>query len=226
MQRMQQRPYLLYVMKPYFDFIVSVLTFLTLASGLYFGIRRFGLKRERFCFLNLTVDTKVIKNIGKVKLSSIVVTLENKGETRIDTRRRRRDDGFLYNDDWDQCMHAGTLKIRPIAAQEEPLLLDWYSLKPMTAKVSRVVAEGVCAVEESLDQINYLSEFQDPATNYNEVDFWLEPKESYKFEVPIWLPPGLYWAKAYFLGRREKHREDEYWSHATIFEVRDDSTND
>ena len=88
------------------------------------------------------------------------------------------------------------------------------------------MAEGVCAVEESLDQINYLSEFQDPATNYNEVDFWLEPKESYKFEVPIWLPPGLYWAKAYFLGRREKHREDEYWSHATIFEVRDDSTND
>jgi hypothetical protein len=206
-------------MKPYLDLILSVLTFLTLALGLYFAIRRFGLKRERFSFLNLTIDTKTIQDVGEVKLVSIVVTLENKGETRVNARRERGTDGFLYNDGWDQCMHAGTLKIRPIPVEKEPLLFDWYSLEPMRARISQVKEERGCIAQENLEQINYLGDFQDPQYNYEEVDFWLEPKESYAICVPVWLRSGIYCVKAFFLGPRKKYQDDEYWSHIMIFRV-------
>jgi len=196
------------------------MTFLTLATGLYYAIRRFGLKRERFSFLNLTLDAKVMHDLGEVKLVSIVISLENKGETRINARRKRGTKEFLYDDDFDQCMHAGTLKIRPIPIEQEPLIFDWYSLKPMNAKISRGDIEGVNTTEESLEQINYLNEFEDPKDNYREVDFWLEPKESYIVGVPIWLRPGMYCAKAIFLGPRKKYQDDEYWSHTTIFHVK------
>jgi len=206
-------------MKAYLELIVSLMTFLTLATGLYYAIRRFGLKRERFSFLNLTVDAKVMHDLGEVKLVSIVISLENKGETRINARRKRGSKEFLYDDGWDRCMHAGTLKIRPIPVEKEPFLFDWYSLKPMNAKVSQEEIEGVTITEDNLEQINYLSEFQDPEDNYREVDFWLEPKESYIVEVPIWLRPGIYCAKAFFLGPRRKYQEEEYWSHSMIFHV-------
>jgi hypothetical protein len=206
-------------MKAYLDLIVSLLTFLTLATGLYYAIRRFGLKRERFSFLNLTVDAKVLNDLDEVKLVSIVISLENKGETRINTRRKKGSNEFLYDDGWDRCMHAGTLKIRRIPVEKEPLLFDWYSLKPMNARVSQGEIEGVTIAEEKLEQINYLSEFQDIKSKFTEVDFWLEPKETYIVELPIWLRPGIYCAKAFFLGPRKRYKEDEYWSRTMIFHV-------
>jgi len=103
------------VMKPYVDVIVSILTLLTLAWGLYFAIRRFGLKRERFSFLRLTVDAKALKDAGDLVLVVITVVPANK----------------------------------------------------------------VMEADSDLEQINYLDEFQDPDTDFRNVDFWLEPRESY-----------------------------------------------
>src|SRR6266852_3840711 len=73
--------------------------------------------------------------------------------------------------------------------------------------------------DADLEQINYLGEFQDPETHFRDVDFWLEPRESYDQPVFLWLRPGIYAAKAYFLGPRRKHQEDEYWSCQTLFNV-------
>lgn len=208
-------------MKAYFDIIISLLTLLTLGCGLYFVIRRFGLKRERFASLKIAIDTRVIHVSGEAQLVSVIIRLENKRETRISARRRGRADGFLYNErgGWDQCVHAGTLKIRAVPIEKEPLLFDWYSLKPMSARILHASGEGTKATEEDLEQINYLAEFQDPVENYKEVDFWLEPKESYDLLVPIWLRPGIYAAKALFLGPMTKHQEADYWSHTMLFQV-------
>ena len=206
----------------YLDPILRIGTFLILAMGLFYAILRFGLKRERFSFLNITIDAKVMHDVGQVKLVSILVSVENRGDTRIKARRPRKRGAkkFLYEDDWDQCMHAGTLQIRPIPIEKEPLFFEWYSLKPMKAKISRGDTGRNNTTEENLEQINYLYEFEDPKVAYREVDFWLEPKESYIAAVPIWLRPGMYCTKAFFLGPRKKYRNDEYWSHTMIFQVK------
>jgi hypothetical protein len=206
-------------MKGYIDLAVSILTLITLASGLYFAILRFGLRRERFTFLSIAVSAKPVCARGSLVLVSLCVHLENKGDRRINTRRKRLRDSNLYNDGFDVCAHAGTLKVRPIPVACEPLLFDWYSLTPMRASLSLVPEEILISEVDDLEQINYLSEFQDPKTAYKEVDCWLEPHESYDPTVPIWLSPGTYAAKAFFLGPETKCGEEEYWSSLTIFSV-------
>jgi len=167
------------VMKPYVDVIVSILTLLTLAWGLYFAIRRFGLKRERFSFLRLTVDAKALKDAGNLVLVVITVHIENKGDARISVPRGWNEDSYLYNIEPDVCRHAGTLKIRRVLGESEPLLFDWYSLPRLRAKTRLVPANKVMEADSDLEQINYLDEFQDPDTDFRNVDFWLEPRESY-----------------------------------------------
>jgi len=203
-------------MKDILDLIISLLTALTLLSGLIFAIYRFGLKRERFSFLKMDVDTNIITAPGEVQLVSIIIKLENKGATRIDARRQQRTDGYLYNDGRDQCAHAGTLKIRPVPVVTTPLYFDWYSLKPMSSLIQRV---GMMPSEGDLEQINYLDEYEDPEGSFKEVDFCLDPKESCELNVSIWLRPGIYAAKAVFLGPRVKHTEEEYWSRTILFQV-------
>jgi len=210
-------------MKDYIDLIVSILTLLTLASGLYFAIRRFGLKRERFTFLRLAVTASTIYQTTRVALVTITVQLDNKGDTRINARRAHGEDGYLYNDGPDICLHAGTLKIRAIPDETNPLLFDWYTLSPLRLSTRLTPVEDIVISDINLEQINYLDEYQDPTVEYNEVDFWIEPHESYTLTVPIWLTAGVYAAKAFFLGSERKHGEEEYWSGLTIFKVEEEN---
>jgi hypothetical protein len=207
-------------MKAYLDLIIGFLTLLTLVSGLYFAIRRFGLKRERYSFLKMDVEAKVIEDSGDMVLVSIVIHLENKGETRINARRERRPDGYLYNDGWDQCLHAGTLKIRAVPSEHRPLLFDWYSLKPLSATISWASSGRIAVTEGDLEQINYLAEYGDPEAQYKEVDFWIEPREVYDLQVAMWLPPGIYRIKALFIGNINKYQEEEYWSCTNMFRLK------
>ncbi len=206
-------------MKSYIDLGLSILMFATFAWGLYYGIASFGLKRERSTFLGLTLAAKPICILRDLVLVSITVHVENKGNGRIDARRSSTSDGYLYNDGLDICRHAGTLKLRSVSAQKKPVLFDWYSLPPIQV-TTRVVPHDKLVISESdLEQVNYLDEFQDPEVNYDEVDFWLEPHESYEQAVFVWLRPGIYAAKAFFLGKLIKHREEEYWSSQILFSV-------
>ncbi|MGD0309876.1 MAG: hypothetical protein ABSC02_11365, partial [Acidobacteriota bacterium] len=137
----------------------------------------------------------------------------------VNARHEREEGGYLYKEGLDACLHAGTLKIRAVPQEKKPLLFDWYSL-PALRVITRLVPEDHLVVSEAdLEQINYLDEFQDPETNYREVDFWLEPHESYDLVIPVWLRPGIYAAKAFFLGPVTKHGEEEYWSCQTLFKV-------
>jgi hypothetical protein len=206
-------------MKIYLDLTISILTLLTLASGLFFAIYRFGLTRERFTLLRLTVDAKSVYDAGDLVLVAITIHLENKGDTRIDARRERGADGYLYNRGPDTLEHAGTLKIRAVPEEKNPLLFDWYSLPPLQVTTRLVPKDQIVVSTGDLEQINYLDEFQDPEVDYEEVDFWIEPHESYDLTVSAWLRPGIYAAKAYFLGPITRHQEEEYWSCHTLFAV-------
>jgi hypothetical protein len=205
---------------------VAILTLLTLASGLYFAFVRFGLKRERATFLRISIDTMIVSNAKPAALVQLSVHLENKGDTRINARRLEDLDApakFLYDDTWDQCEHAGTLKVRAIPPRGSAWILDWYGLSAMPVTNQRCTAADkpnhVGPRAGDLEQINYLSEYLDPTVNYRDADFWLEPHETYDQTVPLWLPPGEYAAKAYFLGRQTKHGEEEYWTNMLIFHV-------
>jgi hypothetical protein len=199
--------------------IVQFLTFLTLLGGLFVAIRKFGLSREYRAFVHMSVTSRTIRSDDRNALVAITVRIENKGDGRLNARRTRRADGYLYNDGDDQCVHAGTLKVRAVPQEQRPLLFDWYSLLPLRMTTRLTPADKPIEAENDLEQINYLDEFQDPTTDYRESDFWLEPREAYDFAVPVWLPPGIYAAKAFFLGSLSKQREDEYWSCQAYFSV-------
>jgi len=190
------------------DLIVKILTLLTLLSALIFGILRFGLKRERYTFLQIKVEAKPVKTLRNSSLVMKTVHLENVGDRRIDSKRDRLGDGCIYNDSFDVCRHAGTLKIRPIPESSKPTFVDWYSLSPYQS------TDGL-----DYEQINYLDEYQDPRTDYKDVDFWLEPHVSEEFSVFLRLKPGVYAIKAYFFGPVTKAREEEYWSCQTLLNL-------
>ena len=205
----------------YIDIITSILPLVTTVVALAWAIYRFGLARERWTFVRMSMEVRPVQESAGLVLVAVTVHLENKGNTRVDARQKRSEGGYLYNAGPDTCLHAGTLKIRAVPLEKEPLLFDWYSLQPLRLTTRLVPKEKVIVCEADLEQINYLDEFQDPDTDYREVDFWLEPHESYDLTVPVWLRPGTYAAKAFFLGPVTKHHEEEYWSCQTVFTTKE-----
>lgn len=207
--------------KDLLEIIISVLTVITLAWGLFYAVRSFGLKREKFSFLTMNLDANVLKQVGDLLLVSIIVQLENKGQTRISARRYqdtiKKEGDLLYSEKGEECKYAGTLKIRSVSDEDKTARFDWYSLQPITS-VS-VIKDGKEHAGD-LEQINYLNEYEDPETRYKDVDFWLEPNETYNCQVMAWLQPGTYAMKAYFFGELAKYREDEYWSTTRLFDLR------
>ena len=153
---------------------------------------------------------------------SVIVHLENKGQTRISARRyqdiKSGKSDFLYYDELDQCKHAGTLKIRRVPEKHKSELFDWYSLQPIT-KVN-LLEYGRESREGDLEQINYLNEYQDPEMDFKDVDFWMEPNEKYDLQIMISLQPATYVMKAYFLGDLTKYQDEEYWSYTRLFDLK------
>jgi len=190
-----------------FQVISSVLAALFIGAGIILAFYRFVLRRERFTILTLNIEAKVIKQVENLLLVSITVRLKNKGRNRISARRydalKDKSKENLYEDDVDVCMHAGTLKIRSVPNEKSEREIDWYSLKPSI-----------------FENINYLAEYQDPETSFNDVDFWLEPYDRYNQQIMIWLNPGTYVIKAYFLGKMIDYQEEEYWSCSKLFELK------
>jgi hypothetical protein len=197
-------------MKEYLQATVAIIIAI---STIYFIC---WVRREKFTFLNLSLNAKIINQIGDLLLVSIVVLLKNMGKTRISARTRKdiidKHSGFLYGkyDEWDKCKHAGTLKIRKVPDSLNVDLFDWYSLPAITNIQS--LKDGN-QYESDFEQINYLEEYEDHITQYQDVYFWIEPKEAYHQEIMVYLKPGIYVLKAVFLVKEtEPPNEEEYWS--------------
>jgi hypothetical protein len=200
------------------NIIVSILTLLFLAAGFFFALYRFGIKREKYCFLNITIDKQVICKKNNLLLVSIKIGLANRGETRIFPRTKcQKDSEFLFKDKYDECKYSGTLKIRRVPISNEQLILGWYSLKPIDS-INSLLDENE-NLSFNLEQINYIDEYLDPRSDFKKLHFWIEPKEEHLFEIPIWLEPGIYAVKAFFLGKHIKYLNEEYWSKTTFINI-------
>ena len=62
--------------KEYADVFVPALTLATVFWGIYFGFHRFGLKLERFTFLNLDINAKPICSVRDLVLVNLTVIQE------------------------------------------------------------------------------------------------------------------------------------------------------
>jgi hypothetical protein len=208
-----------------FEALNNVAQILALVVGGWWALKRFGITRESRTFLNVTVRGQVVGGGGSSLLTLVTVRLENLGGARIDARTTAHGvgGGFLYDDGWDQLEHAGTLKLRAVLpTQRLPTLFDWYVLRPLDSSLAiaaKFSAPGHVKGPPigTLEQVNYLADFLDSATQFSQSDFWLEPGEAHEASVMLWLPPGDYAIKAYFLGSVTAHREEEYWSSTTLF---------
>jgi len=199
----------------------DVAQIVALMVGGGWALNRFIDTRASRTFLEMSADARVVGGTDEKLLVEVVVRLKNIGASRINARKGHQAGGLLYDDGWDQCEHAGTLKIRPVLASEPPALFDWYGLPPLNGTLTlaaQSTPSQIVARAGSLEQINYLADFQDPVGGFNDTDFWLEPNEAYELTVPLWLKAGHYAVKAYFLGDERRHLEEEYWSH-TVFRL-------
>lgn len=202
------------------EYLQTIIALIIAISTIYFIC---WVRRERYTFLNLSIETKIINQIGNLVLVSIVIGLENMGKTRISARRLKdlKDKAaiFLYGDydKWDQFKYAGTLKIRRVPDNFNVNIFDWYSL-PIICNIQ--ASKDGNKFETDFEQINYLEEYEDPHSNYQNVSFWLEPRESYHPQVMVNLEPGIYVLKAVFLGKKTKPpKEEEYWSCTKMIKI-------
>jgi hypothetical protein len=189
-------------------------------AALAWAMWRFGINRGRFTFLDLDLSASALCANGDLLLVQVTVRLQNRGQTKIQARTREQltgDKTFVHGEEADACKHAGTLKIRRVLESVTPTVFDWYSLSKISGVT--ILKDGNSA-ESDLEQLNYLNEYEDPEQSYNDVHYWLEPRESDNCRVVLWVPAGLYAIKAYFFGKRIDYKEQEYWSCTRVFNLR------
>jgi hypothetical protein len=185
-----------------------------LVAGGGWALWRFGLTRESRTFLDLSASARVVDGSADSALAVVTVQMKNIGAARIDARTVRKGDGTIFNDGFDRCLHAATLKVRRIPDYQAPAQFDWYVLPPLPAEITTLNRH----VQEPLEEVNYLADFNEVKNDGSvELDFWLEPDTTYEASVPLRLPRGNYAIKTFFIGRLDTPHEQEYWSHLTVF---------
>jgi hypothetical protein len=185
-----------------------------LVVGGWWALKRFGLTRESRTFLDLSASARVVDGSADSMLVVVTVQMKNIGSARIDPKTTRNPDGSIFNDGYDHCLHAATLKVRRIPDYQAPTQFDWYVLPPMSADIRTLNRH----VHEPLEEINYIADFNEVHEDGSvEPDFWLEPNTSYDASVTLRLAKGTYAIKTFFIGALDSPREQEYWSHMTVF---------
>lgn len=159
--------------------------------------------RERAGEPALVITTAVEQAPLEDGLMFVVVTisLKNVGKVMIAAKPKADQDGYVFDDGSDRLRFPCTLELRPVAqAASAPLLIRWYEQGQ-----ARPVSDGIDVLEEYRDN-----------RSDNQVDFWMEPGESYHIGVPLKLSLGAYLAKVTFVGAKNP---DDYWSRQFGFAV-------
>lgn len=167
-----------------------------LAGGLW-ALRRYRLERtaESALTIEITSRSAPLPTPG-THLVFLEVTLRNVGKTQITARTRAQGDGKAYRDSVETITNSGTLEIKALGASAAPRAgnLDWFDAN------SWVPVAG-------LAPLDMLSEYENP-DKANEVEFWMEPGESYGLNRSVSLGEGTYLAKFTFIG----NREGDFWT--------------
>lgn len=180
----------------------AVVGLAAIAGGLW-AYGRFRLERTAEAALCIELSTNSTSAPqSSAHLVFLEATLRNVGKTQISARPHA---GALaaYRDKVEEIKYSGTMEIRKFVTPtgNDTATRDWFDSRSWTAIAG-------------LPPIDALSDYENPDKN-NDVEFWMEPGESYTLARSVLLPEGIYLAKFTFLGPQE----GDFWTRLLQFSV-------
>jgi hypothetical protein len=163
------------------------------AVGGIWTLSTFVFQRSHETALKLEMTTTQARCDGVSYLVFFEVALTNLSRRMIEAQAKSYDAGGakpVYKDLEEQLSHACSLQIRRIKTRiPNETSLDWFE------KAAHLEPVGV--------EINMISDYEISRTG--EIDFWIEPGESYHLGRTIVLPPGNYLAMLTLVGTDSQH---------------------
>jgi len=131
----------------------------------------------------------------------INVKLSNVGKVELRAKPCRPSD-IAYRDNDETVSYSCTLSLKriPSTLPPEGKALAWFDQAAFSDLQSH--------------DINLLTEYEDPE-EFNAVDFWMEPGETYNLGALVHLSRGSYLGKVTFIGSKKK----EFWSRIFPLEI-------
>jgi hypothetical protein len=136
----------------------------------------------------------------------VAVSLKNEGHRRISAKPTKYSKGKAmpaYTDSLETIQYACGLRIRRL----NPNLTD-------TAVFEWFKENSWMQIENLPDELNLLESYE--LSTRSNIDFWMEPGETYHLGKALLLSPGHYFAKITFIGARGSF---EFWNHEFYFHV-------
>lgn len=185
--------------------VESLITAAVVLGGGFWGAYQFILRRATESALDLGVDT-CSHSLGHGQtLVAFRITLKNIGARRIAAARALSD---LDKADYQHSVvYPGDLQIARILPEAFPAAVTWWSDDRPLPTVNGLPPH-----------ISLLDEYSNAE---RDIDFFIEPGESYVFEPVCIVSPGHYLAKVVFIGSRGAAAE--YWSR--VVHVRADAVD-
>lgn len=142
----------------------------------------------------------------------IDTVLRNMGSRRIGAKAKRYKNGVglpAYSDELDKLYHSCGVQIKRLNLNiPGHVAYDWYQ------------PELFVPIDGIPSELNLLAGYV--TSKKGEVDFWLEPRETYHIGIALTLPLGSYLGRVVFIGDRGVF---EYWSHDFFFSVHGDESS-
>ncbi|MCA1600278.1 MAG: hypothetical protein LC776_01070 [Acidobacteria bacterium] len=178
----------------------DALTALAIMIGGLWTLYQFVLRKAFESALRIGIDVRVAQSAGPLRLVTIGVTFENKGQRRITAPPKLSSERIA--DYEGSITHPADLQLKQLAAGAAPSFIGWWKAGSMN---------DIPGVPE---HVSLLFEY---SRKDGLIDFFLELGEVYEFQPAFHLFPGDYAAKIVFAGRRATAAE--FWSRIVFFQV-------
>jgi hypothetical protein len=166
--------------------------------------------------VDLGVVTTFGARRGTLPVVFVEVTLTNRGRTKVEAKRGQSESGYAFEDangGPERLRFSGSLQLRRAPAGNTEVAPGWFD--PALQSI------------EGLGELDLLEEYRLPphpsSRRDGEVEFWMEPGESYRLGRILLLRPGSYVGKVTFIAHRwpwlPAGRDGNFWSRVFHFEV-------
>ena len=181
-----------------------VVTVAAVIGGLW-ALFRFVHERNSEAALDIATRVQSVPLPSGDHFVTVTLSLTNRGSIKLQAKPNRPWQEPAFTDGVETLRHSGSLQIRQVdgSVPVPNRHLDWFEGGPF------VPVPGLPT------EINVLSDYEEPR-NGSVVDFWMEPGETYRFGVPVALPPGVFVAKVTFVGAGSA---GNFWSQIFTFGV-------
>lgn len=198
--------------------VTAACTVLATVVGGAWAFTKFAHERSAETALEMKLDYETAPTTAGLQLVWIKTRLKNVGKVGITAKPRpdlladgktapESHQGALYTyADGEEllgetcCLEIKKLKEKAVA---QPALIDWFDDAAFDLPLTND------------DEIEVLADYEDPQKG-NDVDFWMEPGETYDLSTLVALSPGNYLAKVTFLGNRGP---TEFWTRTILVTV-------